>query len=279
MPQWYKIKTQDDYKVPTRWFSSEKAVANILFLPALGTKARYYSGFGKSLAGSGFNVAVMEQRGHGESAVRPSRKLDYGYKTYISDISSVIDWIKAQAPGFPVFLAGHSLGGHLAIACAGLFPETFAGIVLIACSSPYYKNYSGKWKLRLQVGNFMIPILLALFGYFPGKWVGFGGSEAKTLMRDWRQLAKHNRYHLAGIPGDIESNIAKYRRPALNIRFEKDALAPQKAVASINDKLKSARFTHVVLSEADLGCHAGHFEWAKHPACVSQCITDWVNNI
>ncbi|MFA5119024.1 MAG: lysophospholipase [Candidatus Omnitrophota bacterium] len=59
------------------------------------------------------------------------------FKTYFSDISSLLAIIKRENPGVKVFLVGESLGGLIAFNMAILHPAMFEGIV---CISPAFAS-------------------------------------------------------------------------------------------------------------------------------------------
>jgi pimeloyl-ACP methyl ester carboxylesterase len=68
---------------------------------------------------------ALDLRGHGLS--QPPADGDYGMESIAGDIDTVVNKI-----GLPKFiLAGHSMGGSVAIAYAGLHPERVAGLLLV----------------------------------------------------------------------------------------------------------------------------------------------------
>jgi esterase len=70
-------------------------------------------------------AVALDLRGHGFS--QPPADGDYGMESMAGDINAVVNKI-----GFPKFiLAGHSMGGSVAIAYSGLHPERVAGLLLV----------------------------------------------------------------------------------------------------------------------------------------------------
>ncbi len=70
-------------------------------------------------------AVALDLRGHGLS--QPPADGDYGMESMAGDIDAVVNKI-----GLPKFiLAGHSMGGSVAIAYAGLHPERVAGLLLV----------------------------------------------------------------------------------------------------------------------------------------------------
>src|SRR4029450_3796123 len=72
-----------------------------------------------------YHVLSLDQRGHGESQWSPAQ--EYATQHFAADLLSVMD-----AMGWPrMALAGHSMGGHNAIAFSGWHPERVAALSII----------------------------------------------------------------------------------------------------------------------------------------------------
>ena len=67
------VPTPSDYTVPVTWFAGRDGAPVIVMMAALGLAGRFYTRLCERLAQEGFNVSLVEQRGHGESELRPSR--------------------------------------------------------------------------------------------------------------------------------------------------------------------------------------------------------------
>ena len=125
------INTSSGYAVPVRWFPAEQPRASIVFMPALGVAARFYLLLAENLHDAGFNVLLMELRGHGDSSLRASRQVDFGFREALDeDLPAAMDWVLGKAPGTPLYLMGHSLGGHYAAITAGRLPDRVDGVIV-----------------------------------------------------------------------------------------------------------------------------------------------------
>lgn len=245
---------------------ASEALANLIILPALGVPARFYSKLAEAAANAGFRAVLVEQRGHGESPIRPSRMNNWGFKETVSDdLPAVIEWVRERDQTIPLYLAGHSLGGHYAAMIAGLRPEAADGIILIACASPYIEAFAGRTKLSLRFLHLAIPASAIALGVYPGDRIGFGGREARGVMADWLALSKTNRYGGRGLPKDIDERIADYHGSLFVLKMARDPFAPEAGVRAVVDKFKNARIAEKKLTESDIGDHADHFRWAKTP--------------
>jgi predicted alpha/beta hydrolase len=275
--QHVSIATNDDYQLPLEVFSAQQPRAHILMLPALGIQAKLYRKLGEQLAAAGYTAVLMEQRGHGRSALRPSRHCDYGFKAWLqSDIPAALGWMQQQHPGVPLYLAGHSLGGHISLMARTLHPEV-VGIILFATATPWYQCYQGASRLQVRFLTVIIPPLCALLGYYPGERVGFGGREARGVMADWLQMARHNRYSAAGIDGDIEAMVQADDCPVLAIYCDDDAFGPLAAIQGVTNRLGNRDIQWQEISSAALGIKADHVSWAKRPAIAVAAISTWID--
>lgn len=270
--------TDDHYGVVMRHFAAPEShrFGRILLLPALGTPARYYDRVAGQLAAQGLDTHTLELRGAGDSPLRAARNCDFGFRELLDeDIPAALRTIGAGVDGTPVWLVGHSLGGHLATISAGRLTSVIDGIALIACGSPWLVAYDAAMRRRIRTLTMLIPLCNALLGYYPGDRIGFGGRQPRRLMRDWRQLALSGRYQAEGIEEDIEAGIAHYAGPVLSLRMADDAFAPAAATRAVTDKLVRADLSEVVLDAEALGTRADHFRWARNPDAVVAQLKTW----
>lgn len=273
---------REPFDVPVKRFApAGRSDAGVVVLPAMGARARVYETFGAALAERGMDAAVVEGRGHGESPLRASRRVDWGYRDLIADLGGVLDRMREELPaGRPLIVAGHSLGGQLAAAATAVLPDgAFDGIALVAAGSPWHGHFPPKISRRLRLAGVIGPPLLALVGHWPGKRLGFGGREARTLTRDWLQLAVHGRFRLAGgPPGEtgLEGRMADWRGPLLAIVLDRDRFAPEASVRGLAAKLESASLTFLRLGEDDAGPATTHFGWARAPDDVADTVVSWI---
>ncbi len=265
------------YRIPA---SGQPRHATVLILPALGIAARFYAAFAQSLADHGLDVVIMEQRGHGASALRPSRQCDFGFREYLTtDLSTTLDWIANATPQQPCFVLGHSLGGHLATMACGLFPDRIAGLILSACASPWIPQYPPSMRGKLHVLSAAVTLSTALLGYYPGQRLGFGGREARTLMRDWQHMLRTNHYVARGLNSDLDVAVSQYTGPVLSLRYADDAFAPAAATLAVTDKLCRAHLSQACIDTSAYSRRADHYQWVREPQPAISRIVDWLDSL
>ncbi len=251
-------------------------MAALLLLPALGIQAKLYLKLAQQLAVVGISVLVMEQRGHGLSTPPPSRRNSHSLNDFLDrDIPSLLDWLAQKEPAAPLLLGGHSLGGHLATIYTGRHPQQLAGVVHLACSFPYFRDYSGKQSAMIRLICGLMPVFDFLPGYFPGNLVGFGGRESLPMMRQWRQWASSGSFDFDDHKG-LAENVASFSGPMLSIAFDKDDFASLAGIDRACSPFVNAAVTRLTLGEKEQGEYLGHTRWARSPAGVVAAIQRWV---
>lgn len=85
------------------------------------------------LADNGYGCVINDHRGHGAS-VKSADDLGYFYKDggrgLVKDLHQLTLWFRAQHPGRPLFLFGHSMGSLAARAYAAKYGRDIDGLVL-----------------------------------------------------------------------------------------------------------------------------------------------------
>lgn len=252
--------------------------ASLLWLPALGVAARHYLPFAQALAARGVAVFVHEWRGNGSSNQRASRACDWGYRSLLLDDLPVSDAAVARAlPGLPRIIGGHSLGGQMACMRLGLAalerdPSIPATLWLAASGAPYWPTWPMPRRLAMPLVYRFLPWLARVNGRLPGRRIGFGGNEARSLIADWARTALSGRYAAAGIDADLEAGMAGLAIEVRAARMVDDWLVPRASQDFLLAKLPRARIEAIELGQADLGVRADHFAWLKRPEAVAKAL-------
>jgi predicted alpha/beta hydrolase len=233
----------------------------VVVWPAMGVPARYYRPFAAGLLSAGLAVAVADLRGTGSSTPRPGRPSRYGYAELVADVGAVLDALKPHTDGRPVLLLGHSLGGqvcalHLALSGSD---SRVDGLVLVAVGLPYWRDYRTGVRTILPMTQ-GINAVSAVLGVWPG-W-GFGGRQARGVIRDWAHSARTGRYPaLNGV--DVEAALAHVRTPVLAVDVEHDQYTPPSTVDRLCAKMPAAPVEREHYAAAQAGGQLDHFRWVR----------------
>lgn len=253
----------------------------VAILPALGMEAGYYDRFAGQLAARGIHAAAVELRGNGTSNLRASREVDFGYADFLRhDLPAALRAAREAAPGAPLYLLGHSLGGQLATAYAGIRPEAgIRGMIFVASGTPYYRTWPIPQRAILWFVAHLFPWLADRVGHFPGQRIGFATREARTVMRDWATLLLEGRYRLRNWEGpDVEEAVSRVDLPVFSVTLEKDVFVPPHVAEHMLSKMPRARIERWHWDPESEGLErAHHVRWPRRAEPVVERIAAWLD--
>lgn len=175
----------DGTHTPVRIFRAEADSAGplVVLFPGLGTPASYFDLFATRCSAAGVSVACADLRGQGASRPRPSRASVFGQQEMVvDDVPSAIAVARRHVPDGPLYLAGHSMGGHIASLYAARQAHRAAeggrrlgtddshrlsGLILIASGVPFRKLYRGGSGLRASLGPLAMYRIAHAVGFWP----------------------------------------------------------------------------------------------------------------
>lgn len=245
----------------------------VIIWPAMGVRARYYRPFAAELRAAGLAVVVADLRGTGASTPAPSRASTYGYPELVGDVSAVLEHLKPRYAGRRRLLLGHSLGGQAAVLHLALTGDTTVdGLVLVAVGLPYWRHYPGRRRFGVLPYTQGIVATSALLGVWPG-W-GFGGRQARGVIRDWGQTARTGRFpRINGV--DADTAVGRIRTPVLAISVDNDQFTPHETLDRLCEKLGAAPVQRERYTAAQAGGRLDHFVWVRASAPMAARIADF----
>ncbi|MFC0509115.1 alpha/beta fold hydrolase [Micromonospora costi] len=236
----------------------------VVIWPAMGVRARYYRPLAAALRAEGLAVAVADLRGTGASTPAPSRRSRYGYAELAGDVGAVQEALKPRLDGRTRVLLGHSLGGQAALLHLALHgSDTVDGLALVAVGLPYWRAYPGRRGYGVLPYTQGIAATAALLRVWPG-W-GFGGRQARGVIRDWAYTARTGRFpHLDGV--DTEAAVRAVRTPVLAVSVDDDQYTPHPTMDHLCAKLAAAPVAREHYTVAAAGAPLDHFTWVRAAA-------------
>ena len=248
--------------------------AALLWLPALGVGARHYLPFAQALAERGVATFLHEWRGAGSSSLRAGHDCDWGYRELLElDIAASADAMRRHLPGLPTVIGGHSLGGQLACCWLALEPDAAEQLWLVATGAPYWRAFPFPHRLGLPMAYRFLPWLAGRNGALPGRRLGFGGREARGVMRDWARSGLTGSYSATGLDADLEAGMAAVRVPIRAVTFGRDWMAPPSSLRHLLSRLPGCAIDATTFDDRSLGARADHFQWMRAPGRVA----DWLS--
>jgi pimeloyl-ACP methyl ester carboxylesterase len=117
----HKVEVEDCDVAYRRWAGDEGP--GLLFIHGMNAHSHWWDFIAPSFA-SQYRVAAMDLTGMGDSDFR----YEYDPATYASEIVGVLD---DAGFGPDSIVVAHSFGGYMSVKAANLFPDRFAGLVLV----------------------------------------------------------------------------------------------------------------------------------------------------
>ena len=248
--------------------------ATLLWFGGMGIAARHFLPFAEALAERGIAVFVHDWRGLGSSNLRASREDDWGYRELLTqDFPACEAAIERALPGLRRIVGGHSLGGQLASCRLGLAHGVASELWLVASGTPDWRAFPPRTRWWLPMAYQALRSIAVLCGKLPGRRIGFGGEEARGVVRDWSRTGLTGRYAAVGM-GDLEGALGSVTVPIRAVRMARDWLAPASSLQALLAKMPAAPRSIAVVDEAAPGMRADHYAWMKHPARTVEALLE-----
>ncbi|MFI5936413.1 alpha/beta fold hydrolase [Actinoplanes sp. NPDC051494] len=271
-PTTHPVRSSDGVSLTVEEYGGPGGAATVVFLPALGVPLAYYGKLLAAWAGRGRHVVGVELRGMPRSPVPDLRKGTFGYAQLIrEDLPAVFADASVRDAG-RIVLAGHSLGGQLALlsgACGSVRPD--AVVTIGTGTSSQHAHRGAIARARRVAGVRFVGAVTGSLGYWPGHRFGFAGRQPRTLMNDWAYEARHGRYRLHGDRTDYESALAELSVPTLLLGIEGDRMIPAAAVDHLAHRLPAQA------ERAQIEAYPDHFLWARRtPEKTIDAVETWL---
>lgn len=242
----------------------------VVCLPGMGELRSVYRFMTPALVATGYRVATMDLRGHGDS--------DDGFQAY-DDVALAQDALAlvAELGGGPALLVGNSMGAGAAVWAAAEDPAKVAGLALL-----------GPW-VRDRKVNPLLALAMRLMlvkPWGPSAWLAYHrrlhpGRQDERLAEHqrqirqalrrgdhWRSFVRTTRTSHA----PAEARLGKVKAPALVVMGEKDQDWP--------DPAAEARFIADTLSaELLLVPDCGHYPQAEYPEVVNPAVVAFAQRV
>lgn len=261
----------------------------VIINPATSVHSRYYSRFADFLHAHGFNVITYDYRGIGGS--RPQRLrgfqaswLDWGRK----DFEGVLRWAEARCAGHELMVVAHSVGGFL----IGLAPSNHLvrRVFTMGSQFAYWRDYARHKRLAMYLRwHIVMPTLTALFGYFPGKRLGWLEDTPSGVVRDWvSPQPRFEDIYRSGpqaLPDEARQELvatfARLTAPTLALSMTDDEFGTIPAIQRLLGYFDNSPSTHLRIDPADLGeASIGHFAFfnARHADPLWKIPLAWLRD-
>jgi 3-oxoadipate enol-lactonase len=186
-----------------------------------------------------FDIILPDLRGFGESTTVDS---PYGMNDYASDIAGLLDQLNIQKTA----VAGHSMGGYVALAFARLYPERISGLGLVSsqllADPPERKE--GRYKSAADVSeNGIGSVVATMTPKFTSdeKLQAF----ARASMESQQPFAYVGALKAMAERMDSTPLLASLKIPVVVIHGDADALIPIDRAREVKDSLPGAHLIEI----------------------------------
>ena len=235
----------------------------VIINAATSVRCRHYSRFADYLFANGFDVITYDYRGIGESRRGSLRGFKASWSDWGSlDFEAILQRAQREFPGQPIDVVGHSFGG--CAAGLGASGAVIRRLVTVGAQFAYWRDYaaSGRWRM---VGKWhvLMPLVTALFGYFPGKRLGWLEDTPAGVVRDWSTpTPSYETRPSARVLGELA--FARVTAQVLAISITDDPFGTVPAIERLLSYFASSERTHLRIAPDDIGeKQVGHFAFFR----------------
>ena len=209
-------------------------------------------------------VILPDLRGHGQS---PAPKGPYTMREMAEDVVAMLDGLEIQQ----TYIAGHSMGGYVAIALARYFPERLLGLALTA--SHAYADSAEKKQSRLDsIARIKKEGVTQIFSTMSDKLT----YNKRIAERVQEIIAGANAEGAMGIlmamaerPDSI-TVLANLKKPVLIIAGKDDQIIPIETSRKMAREINTPRFIEI--------SGAGHVPMFDQPEKTAEALLSVINS-
>lgn len=225
---------------------------------ATGVKAAYYARYARFLARHGYLVLSWDYRGIGASRpafLRQLRadKFDWGCK----DFEGILQWASGNFPDSEIHVVGHSIGGVMPGYAASAW--RIDRLLIVGAQFAYWRDYAPAVRRNMFLKwHVVMPLLTALFGYFPGHRLGWLEDLPSGVALEWAS----RRARLEHPEPDRIRHFPLLGCPTLAYTISDDPFGTPAAVSRLLAYYRNSDRTLISLTPGDLHLQQiGHFSF------------------
>lgn len=236
----------------------------IVMLHGIRSHAGWYGRSCRALAERGYEVHFADRRGSGWNTAR--RGDCPSFRRLIDDAAEYILDLRRTRAALPLFAAGISWGGKLAVALAARFPTILSGIALLCPGLQPAIQPSVATRLRIAIASKLRPTKL-----FP---IPLNEPDLFTASPEWREFIERDRFGLREATARFLFNSFRFDRhlrreygkvkcPVLLMLAGRDRILDNAATRKLLAKFAGAKSIAVI--DYPEARHTLEFEGEGHP--------------
>ena len=288
-PEVLSIRAADGYELGAYLWrqraqgSDERSV--VIVNAATSVRCDYYARFANFLFARGFDVITYDYRGIGSSRPRSLRNFEASWVDWGRlDFEAVLQYASKIFTAHPIDVVAHSIGGFI----LGFAPSArhIRRIVTVGAQHAYWRDYApaARYKMLLKWHVFM-PAVTTLFGYFPGRKLGWLEDTPRGVVRNWSRASK--RFAIAragGVSAHVEGkelmrHFSEVTADTLALSLTDDEFGTVPAIERLLRYFPHSAATHLrIAPRAVSQSRIGHFAFFNecHEATLWPIALDWL---
>ena len=252
----------------------------VIINAATSVRCRHYSRFADYLFANDFDVITYDYRGIGESRPASLKGLKASWSDWGAlDFEAMLKRAQREFPNQPIDVVGHSFGG--CAAGLGASGRLIRRLVTVGAQFAYWRDYAPahRWRM-LGKWHVVMPLITMIYGYFPGKRLGWLEDTPAGVVRDW--CTPTARYERRPSGQDLHvRNFAAVTAKALAISVSDDPYGTIPAIERLLSYFTHASNTHLRIAPQDIGeKEVGHFAFFRsaYQATLWPIALSWLQN-
>ncbi|WP_448645620.1 alpha/beta hydrolase family protein [Pseudomonas mohnii] len=252
----------------------------VIINAATSVRCRHYSRFADYLFANDFDVITYDYRGIGESRPASLKGLKVSWSDWGAlDFEAMLKRAQREFPDQPIDVVGHSFGG--CAAGLGASGRLIRRLVTVGAQFAYWRDYAPahRWRM-LGKWHVVMPLITMIYGYFPGKRLGWLEDTPAGVVRDWSTPTARYERRPSGQDLHIR-NFAAVTAKALAISVSDDPYGTIPAIERLLGYFTHASNTHLRIAPEDIGeKEVGHFAFFRsaYQATLWPIALSWLQN-
>ncbi|MBN3967432.1 alpha/beta fold hydrolase [Pseudomonas gregormendelii] len=246
-----------------RHASHDSARPVVIINAATSVRCRHYARFADYLHVNGFDVITYDYRGIGESRPASMKGLRASWSDWGTlDFEAMLKRAQHEFPGQPIDVVAHSFGG--CAAGLGASGPVIRRLVTVGAQFAYWRDYAPahRWRM-LGKWHLVMPLLTMLYGYFPGKRLGWLEDTPAGVVRDWSTPTARYEKRPSGRDLHVKT-FAAVKAQVLAISISDDPYGTIPAIERLLGYFTHSRKTHLRIAPEDIDqTDVGHFAFFR----------------
>ena len=227
--EWVTLSAADGYPVTAiRYPTRSPARAHLIVAGAAGVAQRFYRRFAEHAASVGYSTMTFDYRGVGLSAPTTLEGFEMDYFDWGRfDLAAAVDAM--SAPTLPLYIVGHSFGGHL----FGLLPdhERVTAFYTFGTGAGWHGWMPPLERAKvLAIAEIVGPALTRWRGYLPLNVLGLGEDLPLGFYERWKRWCHSPNYFFGDLAvRHLTEGFDRIRAPLMAVNAIDDRWAPPRS--------------------------------------------------